>query len=183
MLTGNREFNGIYEKYKNLVLKVAYIYSGNNYHVAEDIAQDTFLKLYMGFDELKNGNISAWLFTTAKNSALNHKKKYKREMITDDDEILKKDVKSGKSAEEGYLEHDLGIKRAELNRRILDGLIEKNPRWHEAIILVYYMEVPQAKAAEMLGIKVNVLHSMLHRAKNWIKKNYNAEYEEMKTGD
>ena len=44
MLTGNREFNGIYEKYKNLVLKVAYIYSGNNYHVAEDIAQDTFLK-------------------------------------------------------------------------------------------------------------------------------------------
>ena len=31
MLTGNREFNEIYEKYKNLVLKAAYIYSGNNY--------------------------------------------------------------------------------------------------------------------------------------------------------
>ena len=31
MFTGNREFNEIYEKYKNLVLKVAYIYSGNNY--------------------------------------------------------------------------------------------------------------------------------------------------------
>ena len=46
MLTGNREFNEIYEKYKNLVLKAAYIYSGNNYDVAEDITQDTFLKLY-----------------------------------------------------------------------------------------------------------------------------------------
>lgn len=26
MLTGNREYNEIYKKYKNLVLKVAYIY-------------------------------------------------------------------------------------------------------------------------------------------------------------
>ena len=30
MLTGNREFNEIYEKYKNLVLKAAYIYYSGN---------------------------------------------------------------------------------------------------------------------------------------------------------
>ena len=30
MLTGNREFNEIYEKYKNLVLKAAYLYV--NFH-------------------------------------------------------------------------------------------------------------------------------------------------------
>lgn len=53
MLTGNREYNEIYKKYKNLVLKVAYIYSGDNYDAAEDITQDTFLKLYIGFEELK----------------------------------------------------------------------------------------------------------------------------------
>lgn len=34
MLTGNREYNEIYKKYKNLVLKVAYIYSGDNYDAA-----------------------------------------------------------------------------------------------------------------------------------------------------
>ena len=55
MLTGNREYNEIYKKYKNLVLKVAYIYSGDNYDAAEDITQDTFLKLYIGFEELKDG--------------------------------------------------------------------------------------------------------------------------------
>ena len=53
MLTGNREYNEIYKKYKNLVLKVAYIYSGDNYDAAEDITQDTFLKLYIGFEELE----------------------------------------------------------------------------------------------------------------------------------
>lgn len=46
MLTENREFNEIYEQYKNLILKAAYTYSGS-YSEAEDITQDTFLKLYM----------------------------------------------------------------------------------------------------------------------------------------
>jgi RNA polymerase sigma factor, sigma-70 family len=90
MLTGNREYNEIYKKYKNLVLKVAYIYSGDNYDAAEDITQDTFLKLYIGFEELKDGNVSAWLYTTAKNSALNFNKKFKREVLSEDDELYKK---------------------------------------------------------------------------------------------
>ena len=66
MLTENREFNEIYEQYKNLILKAAYTYSGS-YNAAEDITQDTFLKLYMGYDSMKKKNISSWLFTTAKN--------------------------------------------------------------------------------------------------------------------
>lgn len=69
MLTENREFNEIYEQYKNLILKAAYTYSGS-YSAAEDITQDTFLKLYMGYDSMKKKNISSWLFTTAKNAAL-----------------------------------------------------------------------------------------------------------------
>ena len=75
MFTGNREFNEIYEKYKNLVLKAAYMYSGDNSDAAEDITHDTFLKLYVNFEELKRGNVPSWLFTTAKNAALNFKKK------------------------------------------------------------------------------------------------------------
>lgn len=180
MLTGNREFNEIYEKYKNLVLKAAYIYSGDNYDAAEDITQDTFLKLYTGFEILKSGNIPAWLYTTAKNSAMNYKKKHKREMLTDDSNILMKEDEVSESAEEAYMENNLSSEKTELHKRILAGLMEKNPRWYEAVILVYYMECPQAKAAEMMGVSIGVLHSMLHRAKKWIRKTYGAEYEEMK---
>ena len=71
MWTGNREFNEIYEKYKNLVLKTAYISSGDNYDAAQDITQETFLKLYTDFEKLKTGNIPAWLYTTAQRSAFN----------------------------------------------------------------------------------------------------------------
>lgn len=158
MLTGNREYNEIYKKYKNLVLKVAYIYSGDNYDAAEDITQDTFLKLYIGFEELKDGNVSAWLYTTAKNSALNFNKKFKREVLSEDDELYKNKEQFGESLETEFIEK-------------------------EEVILVYYMDIPQVKVAEIMEIRKEVLHALLHRAKKWIRKKFGAEYEEMQDKD
>ena len=74
-------------------------------------------------------------------------------------------------------------KAACLHERIMTDMMGKNPRWHEAIMMVYVMEIPQTKVAEKMGISVNVLYSMLHRAKEWIQKEYGVEYQEMKRGD
>lgn len=179
MLTGNREFNEIYEKNKNLVMKAAYIYSGS-YEAAEDIAQDTFLKLYIGFDHFRKDNIPSWLYTTAKNTALNYKKKAGKEVLDGGDpEKESSEEPSRESTEDEYFKHILTDEKKELHERIVAALMEKNPRWYEAIMLVYYLETPQAKAAEIMGIRVEVLHSLLHRAKKWIRKKYGVEYEEM----
>ena len=183
MLTGNREFNESYENYKNLILRTAYTYSGNR-EAAEDITQETFLKLYIGYDSMKKKNISSWLFTTAKNAALNYKKKHSREIFEidenwDSEEDTEKYEAQVKSAEEQFLEDELQKQRLELHEKMM----EKNERWYDAIVLVYYMEMPQAKAAELMGIRLEVLHSLLHRAKKWIKKKYGTEYEEMNRED
>ena len=179
MLTGNREFNEIYEKYKNLDLKVAYIYSGNNYDAAEDITQDTFLKLYTGFKDFKREKIPTWLYTVTKNSALNYRKKYGRLVSIDDEESGLENTLSTGSTEEGYIEREHTTEKESLNDRILSGLMEKNQRWHDAVLLAYYMDIPQERVAEIMGVKIGVLHSILHRAKVWIRKTYGVEYEEM----
>ena len=103
MFTGNREFNEIYEQYKNLVLKAAYMYSGDNSDVAEDITQDTFLKLYVNFEELKRGNIPSWLFTTAKNEAINFRKKSQREVLVGEREESERNSPVWEGAEVNYL--------------------------------------------------------------------------------
>ena len=180
MLTGNREFNEIYEKYKNLVLKVAYIYSGNNYDAAEDITQDTFLKLYTGFKDFKAEKIPSWLYTVTKNSAINYKKKYGRLVSVDDEENVMINTLSTESTEEEYIERERTVQTENLNDRILSGLMEKNPRWHDAVLFAYYMDIPQERVAEIMGIKIGVLHSILHRAKVWVRKTYGVEYEEMR---
>ena len=178
MLTGNREFNEIYKKYKNLVLKVAYIYSGDNYDAAEDITQDTFLKLYMKFDDFKRGNVSAWLFTTAKNTALNYRKSYSHEILSMDSEEHPEEPQR-ESTEEEYAENEQEREKHRLHDEIMKGLMAKNPRWYEAVFLSYYMGIPQAKVAQIMDIRLGVLHAVLHRAKKWIAKTYGAEYEEM----
>ena len=129
MLTENREFNEIYEQYKNLILKAAYTYSGS-YSAAEDITQDTFLKLYMGYDSMKKKNISSWLFTTAKNAALNYRKKHSREIFEidenwDSEEDTEKYEAQVYSAEEQFLEDDLQKQRLELHEKIFTNLMEK----------------------------------------------------------
>ena len=48
-----------------------------------------------------------------------------------------------------------------------------------SIMLACYMKIPQAEIAEKMGISVEVLHSILHRAREWIKKNFEVEYKEL----
>ena len=59
-----------------------------NYDIAEDITQSTFLQLYMYIDELKDINIKAWMYTTAKHMALNYNKKAEREVLSETGMIL-----------------------------------------------------------------------------------------------
>lgn len=132
MLTDKQDYDEIYQKYKNLVMKAAYKYSGN-YDIAEDITQSTFLQLYMYIDELKDINIKAWMYTTAKHMALNYNKKAEREVLseTGDDPVI---LDLEDSAEDTYMER--------------------------------------------MEISIEVLHSLLYRARKWIRKKFGVEYEE-----
>lgn len=178
MLTENHEFDEVYGRYKNLVLKAAYTYSGN-YDVAEDITQITFLQLYIYYNDMNHSNIKSWLFTTAKNRALNYRKKASREILKDEmaKEGIIQDMKE--SAEDEFMEIHRDLNRSELHEKIFLALMEKNQRWYDAITMAYYLEIPQAKVAEEMGIRIEVLHSILHRAKEWIKKEFGVEYDEL----
>ena len=94
MVTDNQSFNEIYEKYKNLVLKTAYTYSGD-YSLAADIMQETFLALYKDMQKKDYqyaedySSVGTWLITTARNKTLNHLKSMPGEvLIYDTDEEL-----------------------------------------------------------------------------------------------
>lgn len=182
-MTKNHEFNKIYEKYKNLVLKVAYMYSGER-DAAEDIMQETFMALYRDMADKEYSNIESWLFTTAKYRAINYKKKAAREMpyIVADSETEEEyaiSEPSRESTEEEYLEEMAEKKRTELHEQIMTALMEKNERWYEAILLVCHLNVPQTEAAEKMNMSADAFYVMLHRARNWIKKRFGVEYDEL----
>ena len=68
MVNTNEKFREIYEKYKNLILKIAYDIT-KDYHLSQDICQKTFEKLYGYQNHVKPGITAEKAETTAYSSA------------------------------------------------------------------------------------------------------------------
>ncbi|SHJ45146.1 RNA polymerase sigma factor [Hespellia stercorisuis] len=175
-MTGNQEFDELYYKYRNLVLNVAFDYLHDR-DLANDIAQNTFLQLFIFYDKMEHNNIKSWLYTTAKHFALNYQKKYSREVVELDETIAEKSLMYP-DVEIIVQEKETELARENLHTEIFVNMLNKNERWYEAMSLVYLAKVPQAKVAEEMEISLESLQSMLHRARSWIQKNYSIEYEE-----
>ena len=78
-------FDYIYEHtHRSAYFAILYIVRDKMY--AEDLLQETFVKAVASLPQYTAGtNFTAWLCTIAKSLALNHVKKYKREIATDFD--------------------------------------------------------------------------------------------------
>ena len=62
----DRQFEALYEKYANDVLRVSYFYLGDRQQ-AEDVTQDVFVRLLTNAPELEEGREKAWLLKVALN--------------------------------------------------------------------------------------------------------------------
>ncbi len=172
----NNAFDTIYRNYVNKVYKTALHYTCNH-HTAEEITQTVFMKLYMNLEHVKEEAIGAWLLTAAKNAALNENRKRSKESLKESDtyeESLRTDPSGDECIELLYTEE-----YRELAHSIFTDLYHTNQRWYEAVTITYLLEKPQKEVAEVMGISLEMLHSMLYRAKKWIKKNYREKYDSL----
>lgn len=124
-------------------------------------------------DNVNMQSVNSWLLITTKHMALNYKRDYARETLIDE---LLYDNEVGDSLETCYITEFDRTKRKELADEIYLRLFEENKRWYDAIMAVYLLEKPQKEVAREMGISLEVLHSMLYRAKKWIRKNYEKRY-------
>lgn len=172
------DFDKVYEENISTVYRTALYYSENE-HIAEEIAQEVFLKLYISKENINIEAVNAWLITAARNMVRNHKRDCWHE------------VPKGDIFEDGN--KDLLVESTEedimtiLHDREYHGFVEKifrdlyqmNERWYDAITITYLLEKPQKEVAENMGVSLEVLHSMLYRAKKWIQRKYREEYDRL----
>ena len=175
------DFNVIYEENFDRVYKAAVKYSGNH-HSAEEIVQNVFMKLFTNMDNVEKEAAKAWLLLTTKYMALNLKRDRKRECLVEEMEgeaevLLSESVVNPEEFFERKIKNQQLV---ELKKGIFEALYEKNPRWYEAITITYVLEKPQKEVAENMEVTLDVLHSILYRAKKWIRENYAEEYAHIK---
>ena len=119
-------YNELVKRYKDRLLNFVLRYF-NNVEQAEDVVQDTLIKLYTHASYYKNvAKFSTWIFTIAKNNALTELRKNKRKktdsLWTDDGQVI--DINSKEESLDSKVQNEIAIDQ--LNR-FLDCLLYTSP--------------------------------------------------------
>lgn len=168
----NREkFETIYRACKDDVYKVC-LYFTRDSHVAQELAQQAFFNFYKHIDEVEIEHAHGYLVRTARNLSYNYSRDNKCE-------ILNEGTAAIVSVEEVFFHKEQKRQKEILMKYILERLKAENEDWYTAINLRYCLGKPHEVVADEMGISKDALYSLVYRAKKWIRKNYEEEYEEI----
>ena len=171
-LTGNEgAFTTLVRKYQKSVHALAWRKVGD-FHIAEEIAQDTFLKAYQKLATLKNPNqFAGWLYVIADRICIDWHRKQKSPL-----ESL--ETTSGEEIEESSYRHYEDEQReaasVEYRHRQVKNLLEKLPESERTVVTLHYLgEMTYKAISEFLGVSPNTVKSRLQRARNRLRQEEN----------
>ena len=161
-------FSELVEKYQKQIHALAWRKIGD-FHTAEDITQDTFLKAYQRLHALKEPQrFSGWLYVIATRRCLAwfRKKRLQKQVLENiETPVTNKDAYSRHVAEEQAKTADKT--QQEVVKKLLETLKESD---RTIITLHYFAEMTCEEMSEFLGVSANTIKSRLRRARNRLKK-------------
>lgn len=145
------------KEHSNMVYKIAFLMLKSK-EDAEEVYQETFIKLYENFKKMKNDeHMKHWLIRVTINNCKMLLRKRKRENLTELDENISFEDNSNVTSIEA---------------------VKKLPEKYRIVIYLYYYE--QYKVHEMskiLKISEGTIKSQLSRAREFLKKELKEEYD------
>ncbi len=156
-------FSTLVEKYQKSVHALAWRKIGD-FHIAEEITQDTFLLAYQRLASLKNpGQFAGWLYVIADRrcKAWFRKKKLSIQSLdATSEETLEKVAYSDYVCEQ---REDVAV---EHRRKIVQKLMEKLPESERTVMVLHYLgEMSCEEISKFLGVSPNTVKSRLKRGR------------------
>lgn len=176
--TKEEKFNEIYRTYQNDVYKISLYYTKDE-HMAQDISQNVFYQFYIHFDNVNSERICAYLLRSARNLSYNWLRDKKREVQGEFLENIPEENVAQHSVEEGYIREEQERANKEFIDQIMECLREENESWYDILNLIYCLEKSHEEVCDELNMTRDVLYSKIYRAKRWIRKKYEKEYENL----
>lgn len=148
------------DRHTNRFYRIAYRFVSSR-DDAEDIVQDAFLKLWNRpnlWDPGKGAKFTTWFYRVVINMCLDHRKKKKLINLSEDIEFA--DESPGPDV----------LFDVHQKQTLLEQLIDELPeRQQLAINLCFYEGLSNNEAAQIIGVKVKALQSLVMRAKTTLK--------------
>lgn len=161
-------FSPLVKKYQKSVHALVWRKIGD-FHTAQEITQDTFLRAYQKFGALKNYNqFPGWLYVIAANLSRDWLRKSRLPM-----ESLDADDRSemDKVSYSRYVVEKQEADADEDRREIVKGLLKRLPESERTVMTLHYLgEMTIKGISAFLGVSENTVKSRLSRACNRLKK-------------
>ena len=159
-------FQLLVERYQDKVFALVRHYTRNAVEI-EDIAQDTFLKVYRKLESFQHqSSFSTWLYRIAVNTALDFRKKTGRSPVlaVEDPELAGPEATQEPSGQR-IAPPDAGLEKEEIahiTHQVLDELPEI---FRTVLVLREFEEQSYQEMADVLGISIGTVESRLFRAR------------------
>ena len=163
-------FDALVEKYQKSVHALVWRKIGD-FHYAEEITQDTFLRAYQNLSTLRNpSQFLGWLYVIANRLCLNWQRKQKPAMQLQSLE----DTPMEEIVESDYAHYVLERREAaatEHRFEIVKKLLEKLPESERTVITLYYLgEMTAKEIGKFLGVSAGTVWTRLHRARKRLQE-------------
>ena len=161
-------FSELVKKYQKPVHALVWRKVGD-FHIAEEITQDTFLKAYQGLATLKKPqSFASWLYVIAANHCSTWLRK-KRLRIQSLEETSSAQLE--KATYSGYVIEENEQTAVETRREAVKKLLAKLQESERTVITLYYFgEMSSVEIGAFLGVSENTIRSRLRRAQQRLKK-------------
>ena len=164
----NSAFTELVEKYQKQVHALVWRKIGD-FHAAEEITQDTFLKAYQKLGTLKKPQrFASWLYVIAANRCNSwlHKKYTRKRLLEDTDITHPEEVTYSE-----YVVEENERVTVETQRDVVQKLLAKLGESERTVMTLHYFgEMSCAEIGAFMGVSANTVKSRLRRAQQRLKK-------------
>ena len=161
-------FSTLVKKHQKPVHALAWRKTGD-FHIAEEITQDTFLKAYQNLSTLKEPQkFAGWLYVIATNycKMWRRKKRLSTQSLEDTNS-----AELEKAAYSGYVIAENERTTAEAQREVVKKLLAKLQESDRIVVTLYYLGgMTYEEISEFLGVSVSAIKNRLYRARQRLKK-------------
>ena len=161
-------FSVLVKKYQKSVHALAWRKIGD-FHIAEDITQDTFLKAYQKLSTLKKPQrFASWLYVIAANycSTWLRKKRLWTQSLEDTSS-----VQLEKATYSGYVIEENERMTVETQREVVKKLLAKLQESDRTVITLYYFGgMTYQEISQFLGVSVGAIKTRVYRVQQRLKK-------------
>ncbi len=169
ILSGDEEaFTLLVEKHQKGVHALVWRKIGD-FHIAEEITQDTFLQAYKKLSTLRNPNqFAGWLYVIANNLC---KRWHQKKKLSTQSLENASTVEIENTSYKHYVSEKRETEATEQRHEIVKKLLARLPESERTVVTLHYLgEMPIKEIGRFLGVSANTINSRLRRARKRLQE-------------